>query len=229
MKRMAGFALALSLVLTGCSAQQASPDGPPPTVSERGPAALETGQTQAAVPEIAYISVEGYQCPQFKMEADDERLEGLNAAIREAFLALIPRYTDGSIDEQTMGGIQTFVSSTDTFISILLKLNLTVSYGLDNPVWGICYNYRDPTSWFEPDFYFCLQDLGYSHAEIREMLWEIWGLLDQKARDGDSLYESVSVDYLYFESNSDPVLIVHASEIGNGAYAAWDHVCSTGE
>ena len=121
-------------------------------------------------PEIEYIIMEGQQCPKIKTENKDEDkiIDTINAEIEAQFLSLIPHDVDGSAWDDIV--VHTYVSSTDSVISILLQLEFDIVYGTDGAVWGICYDYQNkmivPCGAY-------LSGLGYSYAEIHENVWEL--------------------------------------------------------
>lgn len=192
MGRKLWFALAMIflLTLTGCSENQA----------------------QAVIPEIEYITLEGQQCPQFKIvDMDEDKIiNTINEEIEAHFLSFIPHRVDGSAWDNI--AIHTFTSSTDTSVSILLRLEFDIAYGTDGAIWGICYDYKDrmivPCGAY-------LSGLGYSYAEAYENVWE---LLSEK-----STYEHVSMPCFYFDSDSNPILVVEALEHPIGA-DAWSRI-----
>lgn len=191
MERKLWFVLAVFLLtLTGCSENQA----------------------QAVIPEIEFVTLEGQQCPKIKTENRDEDkiIDTINAEIEAQFLSLIPHDVDGSAWDDIV--VHTYVSSTDSVISILLQLEFDIVYGTDGAVWGICYDYQNkmivPCGAY-------LSGLGYSYAEIHENVWE---LLSK-----ESTYEYVSMSCFYFDSDSNPILVIEALEHPAGA-EPWSRV-----
>lgn len=163
-------------------------------------------QAQAVIPEIEYVTLENQQCPKIKTEHRDEDkiIDTINAEIESHFLSLIPHDVDGSAWDDIV--VHTYVSSTDSVISILLRLEYDVVYGTDGAVWGICYDYKNkmivPCGAY-------LSGVGYSYAEAHE---NVWKLLSEK-----SAYECVSISCFYFDSDSNPILVIDALEHPTGA------------
>lgn len=163
-------------------------------------------QAQAVIPEIEYVTLEKQQCPKLKMvDADEDRIiNTINAEIEAQFLDIIPQTTGGELWDG--GTVHTFVSSADGVVSILLKTEFDVAYGTDGVIWGICYDYTNrmivPCGAY-------LSGLGYSYAEVHE---NVWKLLSEK-----SAYERVSISCFYFDSDSNPILVIDALEHPTGA------------
>ena len=175
-------------------------------------AGCSESQSQAIIPEIEFVASEGQPCPQLKASGGDANpvIDTINAEIKAHFLALIPRSASGAAMEGVT--VHTFVSSTDTVISVLLKQEFEMVYGTDGAVWGICYDYKDrmivPCGAY-------LSSQGYSYSETYEKIWKL--LLETSA------YETVGIPCFYFDSNSDPILVVEALEHPSGA-EPWNRI-----
>lgn len=169
-------------------------------------AGCSKSQPQTPIPEIEFVTLEGRQCPRFKVSGGDEDavIETINEEMEAHFLALIPRSADGA----AMDGVtvHTFVSSVDTMISVLFKQEFDIVYGTDGAAWGICYDYENgmivPCGAY-------LSSQGYSYSEIYGRIWEL--LLET------STYEDVGLSYFCFDANSDLILVVEALEHPSGA------------
>lgn len=98
-------------------------------------------QVQESSPEIEFVTYEEQQCPRLKSAEDDEIIRVINAEI-EAQFQLFLNLIDG---KGSNSAIHTWISSTDTTISILLKAEYEYIYGTDGEVWGICYDYINKT------------------------------------------------------------------------------------
>lgn len=167
-------------------------------------AGCSKNQVQTMVPEVELIANEDQQYPRLKTTDEDEISRIINAEIEAQF----QRLNDGGSDTS----VRTFTSSTDTTISILLKAEYNTAYGTDGEVWGICYDYSNkmivPCGAY-------LSGLGYSYADIckkvEAMLYE------------ESTYEYIGIPYLYFDSSSNPVLVVVALEHPAGA-DPWERI-----
>ena len=154
-------------------------------------------QAQATVPEVEFTMCDEQQCPSFKVENTDDNIHIVNAEIESQFQWL---------NSEADGDIQTIISSTDKIVSVLLMVEYDTAYGTDGEVWGICYDYTDniiaPLGAY-------LSELGYSYSDIykrvESMLCEMGS------------YEYFYIPYFYFDSNSDPILIVVALEHPPGA------------
>ena len=156
-------------------------------------AGCSESQAQATVPEVEFFTMyDKQQCPSFKVENADDNIHIVNAEIESQFQWL---------NSETDGDIQTIISSTDKIVSVLLTVEYDTAYGTDGEVWGICYDYTDniivPLGAY-------LSNLGYSYSDIykrvESMLCEMGS------------YEYFYIPYFYFNSNSDPILIVVALE-----------------
>ena len=182
--------VALPLTLTGCLGKK----------------------TQVTVPKIDFVMMDGQQCPKLETAdmGEDKIISTINTEIEAHFLAAIPRTADGAFRDDVT--VHTFVSSTDTVVSILLRSEFDVAYGTDGTVWGICYDYENrmivPCGAY-------LSGLGYSYAEVHE---KIWKLLSEK-----SAYENVSILCFFFDSDSNLILVVDALEHPDGA-DSWSRI-----
>lgn len=163
-------------------------------------------QPQATIPEIEFVTVEGQQCPQLVISVGDGDavIDTINEEMKARFMAFIPRSADGAARDDVT--VHTFVSLTDTVISVLLKQEFEMVYGTDGAAWSICYDYRDkmivPCGAY-------LSSQGYFYSEICEKIWKL--LLET------STYEKVNIPCFYFDSNSNLILVVEALEHPSGA------------
>ena len=167
-------------------------------------AGCSESQVQATVPEIEFVAYGEQQCPKLITTNEDEIISVINAEIEAQFQRLY--------DEGNGGNIQTFTSSTETMLSVLLKANNEISYGTDGEVWGICYDYINKM--IVP----CgaiLSRLGYSYVDACKSIERI--LYEQGS------YEYINIPCLYFDSSSDPVLVVVALEHPTGA-DPWERI-----
>lgn len=185
MKRSILFIVIASIVLifAGCSEKQAQ---------------------ASSVPEIEFTAYGEQRCPRLKTANEDGIINTINAEIEAQF----QRLYDGGIG----GNIQTFTSSTDTTLSVLLKAESEVGYGTDGAVWGICYDYVNkmiiPCGAY-------ISGMGYSYFEVHK---NIEGLLLEKGS-----YEYIDVPCFYFDSSSKPILVVVALEHPTGA-DPWERI-----
>lgn len=162
-------------------------------------------QNQALAPEIEYTEYEGQQCPKLKAAEEDGSVDIVNAEIEAQFRRLMG---DGNDDS----AVRTYTASTDSMISVLLKAEYDVSYGTDGEVWGVCYDYINKT----------VVPCGAYLAGRQDSYADICKEIEVMLRENGS-YEYISVPYYYFDSNSDPVLVVLALEHPDGA-DAWERV-----
>ena len=162
-------------------------------------------QDQALAPEIEYTEYEGQRCPKLKAAEEDGSVDIVNAEIEAQFRRLMG---DGNDDS----AVRTFTASTDSMISVLLKAEYDVSYGTDREVWGVCYDYINKT----------VVPCGAYLAGRQDSYADICKEIEVMLRENGS-YEYISVPYYYFDSNSDPVLVVLALEHPDGA-DAWERV-----
>lgn len=169
-------------------------------------------RAQAIIPEIEYVTLEKQQCPKLKMVDTDEDkiINTINAEIEAHFLDIIPQTAGDELWDN--GTVHTFVSSTDGIVSILLKTEFDVAYGTDGAIWGICYDYKNRMI---VPFGAYLSGLGYSYAKVHENIWQ---LLSEK-----STYERVNISCFYFDSDSNPILVVDALEHPTGA-ESWSRI-----
>ena len=161
--------------------------------------------SEISAPTIEYIAYGCQQCPVLKTTSEDESIRIINQEIESHFLLIMNRLYDGEI-------IQTYITSTDQYLSIVLSAKYSISYGTDGEVWGICYDYLNkiviPTGAFLSEF-----DLSYVkiHENVQALL------------TAQGSYEYFHIPFCYFNSNSEPILTVIAIEHPSGA-DAWKRI-----
>ena len=106
--------------------------------------------------EIRYSTYKGQSYPYFDNRDDEESINIVNAEIEANFRRLV----------DALGGddtIYTYISSAGNVQSLLIKTELSISYGTDGSIWGICYDSANQT--IIPCAAY-LNRIGYSFSEI---------------------------------------------------------------
>ena len=185
MKRVLIFALIVAslLALNGCA-----------SISDESP-----------LIEIRYSTYKGQSYPYFDNRDDEESINIVNAEIDAHFHSFVDTLNDGD-------ALYTYTSSAGNVQSILIKTQLSMGYGSDGSVWGICYDSANKT--IIPCAAY-LSGIGYSYSEICN---DVKNLLNEQ-----SYYEYMDIAYYYFDASSNPILVVSALEHAVGA-DAWKRI-----
>ena len=154
---------------------------------------------ESSLIEIRYSTYKGQSYPYFDNRDDEESINIVNAEIEANFRRLV----------DALGGddtIYTYISSAGNVQSLLIKTELSISYGTDGSIWGICYDSANQT--IIPCAAY-LNRIGYSFSEIYN---DVKNLLNEQ-----SYYEYMDIAYYYFDASSNPILVVSALEHAVGA------------
>ena len=130
---------------------------------------------EASLIEIRYSTYKGQSYPYFDNRSDEESINIVNAEIE----ANVHRLVDALGGDDT---IYTYTSSAGNVQSILIKTELSISYGTDGSIWGICYDSANQT--IIPCAAY-LNRIGYSYSEICK---DIKNLLNEQ-----SSYEYIDI------------------------------------
>lgn len=165
-------------------------------------AGCSKSQVQTTIPKIDF---DEKQCPYLKTAENDEIINIINTEIAVHFQQFTANGNNGDT-------VRSVVSSADTIVSILLKTESDLGYGTDGEIWGICYDYGKKT--LIP----CGTYLSWLHYSYADICKNVKTMLSE-----DSLYEYINIPYYYFDSDSNPVLVVIAIEHPVGA-DAWKRI-----
>ena len=160
---------------------------------------------ESSLIEIRYSTYKGQSYPYFDNRDDKESINIVNAEIE----ANVHRLVDVLGGDDT---IYTYTSSAGNVQSILIKTELSISYGTDGSIWGICYDSANQT--IIPCAAY-LNRIGYSYSEICK---DIKNLLNEQ-----SSYEYIDIAYYYFDASTNPIFVVIALEHPAGA-DAWKRI-----
>ena len=160
---------------------------------------------ESSLIEIRYSTYKGQSYPYFDNRDDEASINIVNAEIEANVHRLVDAQKDGD-------AIYTYTSSAGTVQSILIKTELSISYGTDGEIWGICYDSANqailPCAAY-------LERIGYSYSEVCN---DIENLLNAQ-----SCYEYIDIAYCCFDASSNPIFVVIALEHAAGA-DAWKRI-----
>ncbi len=140
--------------------------------------------------EIEYIEVSGNQCPQIKVS----QASYVTNAVNEIIKSEVEIYLEDNKNRECF--IDTFVSHTERYISIVLWMKSIPNYGTDGEIFSICYDTVNQTV-ILPEIY--LAENGYNTDSIYDALQTI---------EGYSYYEYYDADGIFIDNSGNPYLIV---------------------
>ncbi len=140
---------------------------------------------------VEYIEVSGNQCPQINVSQASYVTDAINETIKSE----VETYLEDNKNQEC--SIDTFVSHTEQYISIVLWMTSTPNYGTDGKIFSICYDILNQTV-IPAEIY--LTENGYNTDGIYDALQSMEG----------SYYEYYDVDGIFVDKNGNPYLIVCA-------------------
>lgn len=162
------------------------------------------GCSHVSIPEIEYFTYEEQQYPVLQSDDESEVVDTINKEIEAQFRRLVDGVTDDGV-------VESFITTTDQMVSILLKTSYDTAYGTDGEIWGICYDYAEKT----------IVPCGAYLARIGEFS-TIYENICSKLRD-EGTFEYIDMQYYGFDSNTNPIFVVVALEHPHGA-DAWKRI-----